>query len=72
MASFKTARATSLTVSGTSTLAGTTATTLTTSGATSLADTSAAALTVSGNTVLQGSVTLAQPQGDISMGIYGE
>jgi len=53
-------------------LAGTTATTLTTSGATSLADTSAAALTVSGNTVLQGSVTLAQPQGDISMGIYGE
>ena len=59
-------------VTGTSTLAGTTATTLTTSGATSLADTSAQALTVSGNTVLQGSVTLGQAQGDISMGIYGE
>ena len=47
VASFKTAHASSLTVSGTTTLAGATATTLTTSGTTKLAATSAASLDVS-------------------------
>lgn len=70
--------ATSLSVSGTSSLSATSATTLTSTGATTLADTTAESLTVSGittlqgATVLQGTVTLAQSQGDISMGIYGE
>jgi cytoskeletal protein CcmA (bactofilin family) len=68
--------AASLGVTGPSTMAAVTATTLTTTGNTTLAGTSAASLTVTGtttlagDTLLQGNVTLAQPQGDISMGIY--
>ncbi|MFK7849665.1 MAG: hypothetical protein AB8D78_01705 [Akkermansiaceae bacterium] len=59
-----------LNATGTTSLAATTATDLTPSGTTALADTTAQSLTVSGATVLQGSVILAAPQGDISMGIY--
>lgn len=68
--------AASLGVTGPSTMAAVTATTLTATGNTSLASASAASLsvtgttTLAGDTLLQGDVTLAQPQGDISMGIY--